>query len=186
MQPTTAAQRSDDQDYYGVGALSARELRRRRRELVIGLGLTLPHTPAHRSVELHLAAVETELGTRPIFERAYPAREDQVRVARHAIERYLAGFSHVGEAIMITSELATNAVLHSASRHSGTFTMRADLHRGFLWIETEDVGGPWRGRNARENHEHPHGLDIVGMLCGGNLGVEDVPGGRIVWARLAS
>jgi serine/threonine-protein kinase RsbW len=186
MQPTTAAQRSNDQDYYGVGVLPVRELMRRKRELAVNLGLTLPHTPARRSVDLHLASVETELGTRRIFERAYPAREDQVRLVRHAVGGYLAGFSHVGEAIMITSELATNAVLHSASRHGGTFTVRVELHCGFLWIETEDAGGPWRDRNARENYEHPHGLDIVGIFCGGNLGVEDVPGGRLVWARLAT
>jgi anti-sigma regulatory factor (Ser/Thr protein kinase) len=185
MQPMTTAQCSDNQDYYGVRALSARELRRRKRELAARAGLASPPIVGCLSGDVHLAAVDAELGTRRIFECAYLAREDQVSSARHAVKGYLAGCPRVDDAIMITSELATNAVLHSASRHGGTFTVRAELHRGLMSVEAEDAGGPWRERPAGEDDEHPHGLAIIGLLSGDSWGVEDVPGGRLVWAELA-
>ncbi len=113
MQLTATACRDDDQDHYGVGALSVRELKHRRRELGVSLGLTPPGTPGRRSVDLALAAVDSELARRYLFERAYPAREDQVRKARHAVADFLTDCPCAGEATLIASELAANAVLHT-------------------------------------------------------------------------
>jgi hypothetical protein len=50
-------------------------------------------------------------------------------------------------------------------------------------VEAEDLGGPWRGRQA---DDRPHGLDVVEALTGpGGWGVEPTTGGgRVVWARL--
>jgi len=39
-------------------------------------------------------------------------------------------------------QFATNAVVHSASRHGGAFVLRAAAGRDRLRIEVEDAGGP--------------------------------------------
>ena len=112
----------------------------------------------------------------------YPGRADQVRHVRHAIARHLAGCPAADDAILIASELASNAVLHSASR-DGFFTVRAELHPDYVWVEAEDLGGLW---HCKQPDGRPHGLDVVQALTGpDNWGTETTTnGGRVVWARL--
>ena len=75
------------------------------------------------------------------FTGMYPGRPDQVRDARRAVARHLAGCPALDDAVRITSELASNAVLHSASRGE-FFTVRAEWHADYVWVEAEDLGGP--------------------------------------------
>ena len=112
----------------------------------------------------------------------YPGRADQVHHVRRAIARHLAGCPAADEAVLIASELAANAILHSRSR-TEHFTVRAELHPSHVQIETEDLGGPWR---RRQPGGRPHGLDVVEALTGPDgWGTETTSnGGRIVWARL--
>ena len=72
--------------------------------------------------------------------------------------------------------------MHSASAGE-FFTVRCDIHTGYLWIEVEDLGGPWR---LAQPDDRPHGLDIIGALAGpDNWGADTTrDGGRIVWVRL--
>jgi len=86
-------------------------------------------------------------------------------------------------AVLITSELAANAILHSASR--GAFVIvRAETFPGYVWVECEDLGGPW---HPRQRDGRPHGLSIVEALTGPDgWGVETtIEGGRVVWARIS-
>lgn len=179
----------DDRDQYGVGALSVRELERLRRELGVGVGMACPGTGGRRSAELHLAAVECELGKREPFQRAFDARESQVSKARRAITAFLAGSPVNENAELIVSELVTNSILHSRSRDGGECMLRAERLDGFVWLEVEDAGGPWK--RVRDDREGGHGLDIVGALCGKdpaglpNMGMVNLPfGGRVVWVRV--
>jgi hypothetical protein len=112
----------------------------------------------------------------------YPGRPEQVHHVRRAVATYLAGCLAADDAVLIVSELAANVVLHSASRGE-FFTIRAELHPGYVWVEAEDLGGPWRGKQP---DGRPHGLDLVEALTGPDgWGVETTTdGGRVVWARL--
>jgi len=112
----------------------------------------------------------------------YPGRADQVSHVRRAMSRHLAGCPAADDAILVVSELASNAVVHSSSQGQ-FFTVRAERHPGYIWVEAEDLGGPWR---CRRRDGRPHGLDVVEALTGPDgWGVETTTGGRrVVWARL--
>ena len=112
----------------------------------------------------------------------YPGHLDQVHRVRQAVARYLAGCPAADEAVLIVSELAANAIVHSASR-GAFFTVRAELHADYVWVEVEDLGGPW---HCRPPDGRPHGLDLVEALTGPDgWGVDTTTGGgQVVWARL--
>jgi serine/threonine-protein kinase RsbW len=116
-------------------------------------------------------------------EQMLPAHADQVQVARAFISAVLDACPAADDAVLCVSELATNAVLHSASRNpGGTFTVRASIFDGQVRIEVEDNGGSWE--------DHPHrdrrldGLDIVRELAA-DCGRDGSPStGWVAWARL--
>jgi hypothetical protein len=72
--------------------------------------------------------------------------------------------------------------VHSASAGK-SFTVRSETFPGYIWIECEDLGGPW---HSARPYDRPHGLDIIEALAGpDNWGTETTSSrGRIVWARL--
>jgi serine/threonine-protein kinase RsbW len=88
------------------------------------------------------------------------------------------------EALLIVSELAANAILHSRSGHpGGTFTVRTELHDSYLFIEVQDEGGLWKTHVPADGR--PHGFDILNGLCGADdWGVDNDDTGRVAWARL--
>lgn len=120
------------------------------------------------------------------YEGTFPGYTDQARTVRGALAGWLAledcPAAVTDNAEVIASELAANAVLHSASR-GASFTVRCEVGSGYVRIEVEDLGGPWR---ARRPDDRPHGLDLIEALAGpGNWGREPAGGGgRVVWARL--
>jgi anti-sigma regulatory factor (Ser/Thr protein kinase) len=105
-----------------------------------------------------------------------------VSQVRRDIAAHLAGCPAADDLILIASELAGNAVLHSQSR-SEFFTVRCSIYPGYVRVEVEDLGGPWRPRRP---DGRPHGLDLIAALAGpDNWGTEATSDGdRIVWARL--
>ena len=106
----------------------------------------------------------------------------QVAYARHAVAGILTGCPRADDAVLIVSELATNAVLHSGSRGQ-SFTVRAEIHSGYLRIEVQDLGGSWNAKPGGTGR--PHGLEVIEALTGpDNWGVEGDQAGRVVWCRL--
>jgi anti-sigma regulatory factor (Ser/Thr protein kinase) len=107
---------------------------------------------------------------------------EKVTLARNQVWDYLAECPAADDAALVVTEFASNAVLHSLSR-VGTFTVRCQLFRTYVWVEVEDEGGDWC---RPEPDGRPHGLDIVSLLAGeGGWGIEQTgEGQRVVWARL--
>jgi hypothetical protein len=115
---------------------------------------------------------------------AFTAVPAQVRQARRFLARVLAGCPAADDAILCLSELASNCVLHSASRKpGGTFVLQAQIAEGkYVRIELRDEGGPWIQRPSDGGHSH--GLDIVRMLATETGVAGDPLNGWITWATL--
>jgi serine/threonine-protein kinase RsbW len=97
--------------------------------------------------------------------RSFPARADQVREARAFVRQVLAGCPVIDSLLLVCSELASNAVQHSASaRPGGAFTVRAAVLEG-VWaqVEIEDEGGRWAP--GRRSDEGGRGLLVVDELA---------------------
>jgi serine/threonine-protein kinase RsbW len=126
------------------------------------------------------AETATEQGT--WYQRTFHGRTEQVRQVRHDIAAHLAGHPSAGDAVLIVSELAANAITHSASAGE-FFTIRCEVHTGYIWVECEDLGAPW---HPKPPDDRPHGLNIIEALAGpDDWGTETTSDGdRIVWARL--
>lgn len=116
------------------------------------------------------------------YQHTFDGRADQVAVVRRQIAAHLGGCPAAADAVLIASELATNAVLHSASAGE-FFTVRCQARLEYVLIEVQDLGGPWRPGSP---DDRCHGLDIVHALTGaGDWGTRTTSDGdRIVWARL--
>jgi anti-sigma regulatory factor (Ser/Thr protein kinase) len=117
------------------------------------------------------------------FQRTFHGRTDQVSQVRREIAAHLAGCPAADDLVLIASELAANAVMHTRSR-GASFRVRCQLSARTARIEVEDMGGPWRQRNPGDR---PHGLDIIQALTGPDgWGTQTAgTGGRIVWAELS-
>jgi anti-sigma regulatory factor (Ser/Thr protein kinase) len=116
------------------------------------------------------------------YAATFPGRPDQVQRARHEVARYLAGHPAADDAVLIISELASNAVLHSSS-NGQSFTVRTEIHTGYLRLEVEDLGGPWLLKPRDTGRAH--GLDVVEALAGpDNWGADGDDSGRVAWAKL--
>ncbi len=125
--------------------------------------------------------------SRPVvkFERAYPGTADQLHQVRADLTELGGDWPVLDELVLLASELATNAVLHTRSGHpSRTFTVRATVYPGhYAWAEVIDQGGAW----AADGHddEHGRGLAIVSSVAGdGNWGIDGDDACRVAWFRL--
>ena len=137
--------------------------------------------PAHREKEE--TVTETVAQAVSTYTGVFRGRPDQVSRVRREVARHLAGHAAADDAVLIVSELATNAVLHSQSGGQ-SFTVRAYLHDTWCRLEVEDGGGPWNA--GPRDSTRPHGLDVIQAVTGpGNWGVDGDGAGRVVWARLS-
>lgn len=119
------------------------------------------------------------------FERAYPGTVFYLRHVRADLAHLAAAHPAAGDLILLASELAANAIIHSRSGElNGEFIVRAHICPGdYAWIEVEDQGGLWI------THEHgddqQHGLDTVARRAGdANWGVDGDSTCHVVWFRL--
>jgi two-component sensor histidine kinase len=120
----------------------------------------------------------------PPFERAYPGTASQPRHVRADLAA-VDGCPAAESLLLLASELATNAILHSRSGHpERTFTVRATLSPGaYARVEVEDQGGPWTA--DEHDVERGRGLAIVAAVAGdGNWGIEGDAACRVAWFRL--
>ncbi len=137
-----------------------------------------PHEPEY------LAANLPGIATAPGYTVNFYGRVEEAARVRREIAGYLRACPAAEDMVLIASELAANAIVHTRSR-GGPIHVRCQLSPGTARIEVEDAGGPWR--QQRNSGDRPHGLDIIEALTGPDGWGTQVNGtrGRIVWARLS-
>jgi serine/threonine-protein kinase RsbW len=119
------------------------------------------------------------------FEQSYRGTADQVRRVRADLALVATGCPVADAVVLLASELATNAILHSNSGHPDrTFTVRAMLRPDeYAWVEVVDRGGSWT--DDEYDDEHGRGLSIVAAIAGDeNWGINGNEASRVVWFRL--
>jgi len=102
----------------------------------------------------------------------------------------LAGCPAAGDVVLLTDEIAINAIQHSNSgQPGGRFTVTAEICDGVsVRIQVADEGGRWDAlrrtpRHASDLLEAGRGLVIVDALATA-WGVTGTTAGRVVWAVL--
>jgi len=99
--------------------------------------------------------------------RRFPGRHDQVGAARSFVRQVLGECPQLDEAVLLTSELCTNALQHSASGGGGTFEVSVYHGPGSVRIEVRDDGSvstPSQ-RSFDDCSEDGRGLEIVACLA---------------------
>jgi anti-sigma regulatory factor (Ser/Thr protein kinase) len=76
----------------------------------------------------------------PRFLRTFPGRPEQVAAARRFVTDALAGCPAAADVVLLTSELATNAIQHSASGHGGSFVIAISHGPGRVRVTVTDEG----------------------------------------------
>jgi serine/threonine-protein kinase RsbW len=120
------------------------------------------------------------------FERDYPGTADQLHQVRADLAKLSDDWPFTDEMVLLASELATNAVLHTRSGHPDrTFTVRATVYPGhYAWVEVIDQGGAWVA-DGDDDEEHGRGLAIVASVAGeDNWGIDGNSAARVAWFRL--
>lgn len=104
--------------------------------------------------------------TRPI-RRTFPGRHDQVAFARDFVRRMAHCSPVLDEAVLLTSELCTNALQHSASANGGSFEVTVYRRVDSLRVEVRDDGAKTVPviRSVEDLGENGRGLEIVAVLA---------------------
>ncbi|GGL52194.1 ATP-binding protein [Planomonospora parontospora] len=125
-----------------------------------------------------------------LMRRRFAGLPDQIRQARRFVALAAAGRAAAEQAVLMTSELATNAVQHTRSGAGGFFEVSVYLRGPFLRVEVADGGSALQAPRVRpldpEAEQLPggRGLAIV-ELCAARWGQSGDGGpGRVVWFEL--
>ena len=114
------------------------------------------------------------------YHQVFRGQPDQVSRVRREVGQHVRDTPVADDVILIASELASNAVLHSKSRDE-IFAVACEVFPRCVRIEVADLGGPW---HDPEPDDRPHGLEIVKILAA-TWGVKPGTAGiRVVWARV--
>ena len=76
----------------------------------------------------------------PWAKRWFPGRPDQVTCAREFVRQVLGSVPVAEDAVLLVSELSTNAVLHTASGDGGYFEVVVHMSAARARIEVRDQG----------------------------------------------
>lgn len=116
---------------------------------------------------------------------SFPAARESPGRARRLIASELRHWGHdehlVDDAVLVLSELASNAVIHAGS----PFTVSIQTRDSLLQIAVSDERPVLAGANDGLGLlvRAPHGLAVIQALVA-QWGVDDTPAGKTIWAEL--
>jgi serine/threonine-protein kinase RsbW len=125
---------------------------------------------AHPDGEIRISRADRAAGdaslTRPIS-RPFPGRHDQVAHARDFVKQVVGCSPVLDEAVLLASELCTNALQHTGSGIGGSFEVTVYRGDGFLRVEVQDDGSETVPivQSFEELAEYGQGLEIVRLIA---------------------
>jgi serine/threonine-protein kinase RsbW len=122
------------------------------------------------------------------WRRVFPGREDQVGHVRRFVAELLADYPERHDVALCATELATNAIRHTASGR-GVFAIELSWTGMTIRLAVADDGAPTgpvlRRHDPDALAEAGRGLGVVASLCE-RYGAEGDNHGRVVWAHFRS
>ncbi|GGK94251.1 hypothetical protein Ppa06_64600 [Planomonospora parontospora subsp. parontospora] len=98
----------------------------------------------------------------PVFERTFPGRPETIEQVRRFVAGVLTGCPRASDAVLCASELATNALMHSASGCGGQFTVRLQVcGQVCVRLEVTDQGAQSPSVPARGPHMAAHRQSVT-------------------------
>ncbi len=118
------------------------------------------------------------------WQQEFPGTPDQLGHLRAGLRTFMEDGPAIDDVALLVTELAANAIAHSASgRPGGTFAVRIRHVPGdHVRAEVQDAGSDWHGDIARSASD-PHGLYLLLALAAA-CGTDGSDRSRIVWFRL--
>ncbi|MEV4753010.1 ATP-binding protein [Streptosporangium sp. NPDC049248] len=119
------------------------------------------------------------------FQRVFRGEAAHVSAARTWTLACLpATYRRADDVALVVTELATNAVLHSASALPGaTFTVRLELRQDGVEVTVTDAGAPLVPARRPDADEYGRGLAIVRELAEATIITATPAGGRATSCR---
>lgn len=119
------------------------------------------------------------------WRRVYPGEERQLSAARRWVKSLLPPCPACDELISVVTELASNAIAHTASGQGGWFAVELTWHPAVVRVAVADCGGPAQPHIIYDsNGERGRGLLLVRGLAIRSGYVGDRRG-RLVWADIS-
>ena len=117
--------------------------------------------------------------------RIFGGSKQEIRHVREFVGRVVGGTGVADDVVLLSSELATNAVLHSASGGDGTFTVLVLVEGGLVRVEVHDRGSAEVPaiRQSRQLADSGAGLNLVDYIAD-RWGFYGGPSGRVVWFEM--
>jgi len=117
--------------------------------------------------------------------RIFGGSPEEVRSVRDFVGRLADGCPVADDIVLLASELATNAVVHTASGRDGTFSVVVRADDTWARVEVHDLGSDIAPavRLAASPEESGAGLGLVEMLAD-RWGFYGGPSGRVVWFEM--
>jgi anti-sigma regulatory factor (Ser/Thr protein kinase) len=99
--------------------------------------------------------------------RSFPGKPDQVARVRGFVQLVLGPAPVADEAVLLASELATNAIVHTASGHGGTFAVTVKRYPSAVRVEVHDAGSHRMPVPRAQDHqaEEGRGLGLVSQIA---------------------
>jgi serine/threonine-protein kinase RsbW len=121
-------------------------------------GAGVPMSPGARTAQASCPSSTAALRSE------FPGSAQYVGQVRRWLRANLGACPAVDDAVLLASELVTNALEHSASGRSGSFVVAVHHRSADMRVEVADQGGPWLPGDT-SNGLHGRGLVIVGTVA---------------------
>jgi len=117
--------------------------------------------------------------------RTFAGSPEEIHHVRHFVRQVIAGCPVTDDVILLASEVATNAVRHTASGLDGTFCVLVQIVERCVRVEVHDLGSDTAPavRHSGSPGESGAGLVVVDMIAD-RWGFHGSQLGRVVWFEM--